>query len=397
MFRPLTFVVFAVLLGACAPLIGADFDRPEREALSDGGDTQPDEVPSGEDDPAAVDAGEIDGEEPSTDGGSLPCTVDTCTRETVLTDLYGPVTIASSGQYLYFVEVGDNIPQGGTFGWLSRVPTDMSCTQRSCFDVIEPYVYSGQLQGQVIYETHVEVGPNHVCFTQSFNGSPQHQVRCYDLVQFDKTFDDQSPGMVVDLWVGANDTRWAEDTALRLGSLTGTGSPASIGTERVGLTSVTSDGKITYFSELGASTNTGTVGAVLENGTVVPLATGLDAPTAARVYGGYVYWVEGGARKILRKKIDGTGSVEQIANTDEKPFALAVDGTGVYWACLGGGAASLEGSVAHAGLAPNSPVDVMMKDLPLIYDFAVDGTHVYAAYVGIHIEDGEIVRIPKTR
>jgi hypothetical protein len=78
-------------------------------------------------------------------GGPQRCTVATCTLETMLDGLYGPVSIASSGQYLYFVEVGDNIPQAGGMAWLSRVPTNKSCTMRSCFDVVEPYAFSGEL------------------------------------------------------------------------------------------------------------------------------------------------------------------------------------------------------------------------------------------------------------
>ncbi|AKU93651.1 hypothetical protein AKJ09_00315 [Labilithrix luteola] len=353
-----------------------------------------DDPSSGEDGTDGTDSGDEAIVEPQ----PVACTVDTCPLETVLDHLYGPVTIASSGHHLYFVEVGDGIPQAGTFGWFSRVPTDKSCTQRSCFDVIDPYVASGQLQGQYIYDTHLALGPNNVCFTQSFNASPAHKIRCYDLVGFDRTTLDESAGQVVDLWVGSSTARWAlvnPGGTVQGAPLSGTGA-APVASGRTGLTSVTSDGTTTYFTEKGAGANAGVVGAVLTDGGVRPLATGRDTPAASTLYGGYVYWAEVPARKILRAKVDGTGAVEQIANTDETPFELAVDATGVYWASVGPGASGLKGSVSHAGLAPNGPVDLMMKDLPLVYDVAVDSTHVYAATVGASIQDGKIVRIPKT-
>lgn len=333
-----------------------------------------------------------------------PCTVDTCTRETFLDGLYGPVSIASSGQYLYFVEVGLDIPQGGGWAWLSRVRTDKSCTMRSCFDIIEPYALAGELQGQYIYETHLGLGPNHVCLTQSYNASSSHSITCYDLVGFKKASLEGGSGYVVDLWVGASDARWAlgsttpssADGAVRGSPLVG-GSPTPMATGRLRVTSVTSDGTVTYFTERGSGSNTGVVGAVGTSGSVVELATGRTTPTAVALYGGYVYWAEIDARKIMRVKADGTSTPEAVANTCERPFALAVDTTGVYWACVGPGASGVEGSIAHTTTAPNGPVDVMMTALPSVYDLAVDATHVYAATVGAQIHDGVIFRIPKTR
>lgn len=402
-------LALTVALLACSSLKEAA--GPPGEG-SDAGDSSDPEVADGGGETSAGDGGGKGSKDGGTasdatsgpEAGPAPCTFDTCTLETMLDNLYGPVSIASSGQYLYFVEVGDNIPQAGGEGWLSRVPTDKSCTMRSCFDVIEPYVLSGELQGQYIYETHVGLGPNDVCLTQSYNADPGHSIACYDLVNFKKRSLEGGGGFVVDLWVGASDARWAmgsttqtsPDGEVRGRPLSG-GTVAPLATGRVNVTSVTSDGTSTYFTEHGATASAGVVATFAADGGVVPLATGRSTPTAVASYGGYLYWAETAERKIVRTKGDGSGSVEQIANTDEKPFALAVDASGVYWACVGPGASGVEGSVAHTTLTPNGPVDVMMKHLQLVYDLAVDATHVYAATVGAQIEDGKIVRIPKTR
>jgi hypothetical protein len=385
-----------------------------KEAIAPGGEDEDEPAePSGEEDAevaardGAKDSGKItkDGGpgQPPPDGGPTPCTVDTCARETMLDALYGPVTIASSGQDLYFVEVGLNVPNGGGWASLLRVPTDKSCTTRACFAVIDGLLIAGELEGQVVHGTTVALGPNHVCVAQTFNSSPSHSIACTNLGNGLRSKPSGGPGDLVGLWIGASEARWAVDRVsvagtrgeVRGGLLTGS-SGTPLATKRAGLSSVTSDGAVTYFTERGAGTADGLVAAIDADGGVVPLATGRSAPMAAAVYGGYVYWAEATAAAIVRAKADGTGSVEPIATTDAIPFALAVDATGVYWACAGSGAPQVHGSVAHAPLTPNGPVDLMMKDLPLVVDLAVDATHVYVATIGASIDAGAIYRVPKT-
>jgi hypothetical protein len=190
----------------------------------------------------------------------------------MLDDLYGPVSIASSGQHLYFVEVGDNIPQGGGRGWLSRVPTSKSCTQRSCFDVIDPLVLTGELQGQYIYETHVAFGPNDVCLTQSYNATPDHSIECFDLVDFQKRVLESGAGYVTDLWGGASVARWAmgsttsasTDGEVRGRPLVG-GPVSTLASGRMGTSSVASDGTSTYFTESQVSATQGAPFMVYDN------------------------------------------------------------------------------------------------------------------------------------
>ena len=89
------------------------------------------------------------------------------------------------------------------------------------------------------------------------------------------------------------------------------------------------------------------------------------------------------------------GAVEQIANTDDNPFALVVDASGVYWAAAGLTAPA--GSVAHAPLVPGGPTTVMMTGVVAIQALAVDATQVYAAAVSGNVNGGgSIVAMAKS-
>ncbi len=396
-FLSLTAAFAAIAAGAsvgCSSLKNADPTDPG----ADGGDGGTADGPIGPgDDGGGGDGSKVDGE---AGPGAEVCTEAKCPVEEVLKDLYGPVSIAVNASHLYLIEVG-SVPNNNDYGMLSRISKTLACKARSCFSILEDHVLNGQLQGQNIYEAHVALGLNDVCYTQSFNTNAQHSVRCFALTTLVRRPLDDGAGALIDLWVGATEARWvlqstsatSADGSIVGRALTG-GTTTPLATGRINPIGVASDGTKTYWSEIGPASPQGSINAVADGG-AAPLATGRANPTSLRLHGQYLYWIEAAKKLVMRGRTDGTGSPEQIAITDDNPIELQVDDTGVYWitAGIGGG---LSGALAHAPLTPGGAITTMMKDLNNVYSFALDTSHVYVATVGQMIQDGKIVRIKKT-
>lgn len=393
-------VAIALALAAsagCASLKSADTPGAD----DGGGGDATDEGPSG--DSSMGEGGDGTGDAEAGQATSV-CTDKTCTVEVVEQGLYGPVSIAVDGTHLYWIEVGD-IPPGNS-GELVRIAKTSGCNKSSCFDILDPYVLSGQLSGQNIYEAHVALGVNDVCYTQSFNTNSEHSIRCFALTDpnLTKRALDDGTGAVVDLWVGSSQARWAiasSNTGIADALIAGRplvgGATTTLAAARVGATGVTSDGATVYWSEFGTGSAMGSIDAVAADGGAAPIASGRQGPVAVRLYGQFLYWLETTKRTVMRAPADGTGAPEQIATTDVNPVDLVVDASGVYWIASGPGSSGIAGTLSHAPLTPGGDITIMIKDINLVYALAADTTHVYVASVGQMIADGQIVRIPKTK
>jgi hypothetical protein len=384
MARHHTIFVLAVALAACSSIrsgAAAGDAGGEDAALGDGG---------------VNDAAQGDG---------VTCTEVTCALDVIENGLYGPVSIAVDATHLYFVEVGTTIPQGGGMGQLSRLPKGTTCADRSCFDVLDYQVLSGELEGQYIYDTHLALGPRDVCYTQSFNATAEHSIACFALSGLTKRSLDDGTGDVVALWIDGASAYWAtassgataSDGAVRTKGLTSANDAGTVAAGRANPTSVTSDGARVWWSETGGGASRGTVNASQQDGGVLALAKGQATPAALAIYGGYVYWIDLAARTVMRALADGSGAPEQIATTDENPFAIAVDASGVYWASAGPGTqSSLYGSIARSPLGPGGPTTVMITHLDGASALALDADDVYVASVGTQLSAGRIGRMKKT-
>ena len=393
------FVLALAASAGCSSLKNADV--PGAADDDGGGADATDEGSSGEASTGEGDGGTGDAE--AGPAGSV-CTDTTCTVEVVEQGLYGTVSIAVDGTHLYWIEVGD-IPPGNS-GELARIAKASGCKKSSCFDVLDPYVLTGQLSGQNIYEAHVALGVNDVCYTQSFNTNSEHEISCFSLADpnLTKRALDSAPGAVLDLWVGGSEARWAiassntgvADAVIAGRPLVG-GATTTLAGARVGATSVTSDGAKVYWSEFGTGSSMGSIDVAVTDGGASPIASGRQGPIAVRLYGQFLYWIETGKRTVMRARADGTGAPEQIATTDVNPVDLVVDASGVYWIASGPGSSGVAGTLSHAPLTPGGDVTIMIKNIDLVYALAADTTHVYVASVGQMIADGQIVRIPKTK
>lgn len=395
---PFLFLTAAIALAAgagCSSLKNADPSAPGADGGDGDGATADGPIAPGDD------GGGADGAD--ADAGPAPdvCTDTTCPVDVVEQGLYGPVSIAVDGKHLYWIEVGQVPP--GTFGQLVRIAKASGCKARSCFDILDDRVLDGQLQGQNIYEAHVALGVNDVCYTQSFNTNAQHSIHCFALTDLVRRPFDDGAGAVIDLWVGGSETRWVLQSTTRTsvdGAIMGralvAGTTKTLASARNTPVGVTSDGAKTYWTELGAASPQGTVETLAADGGATAVATGRANPTAIRLHGQYLYWIEAAKKVVMRGRADGTGAPEQIANTDDNPVDLVVDADGVYWISSGIGASGVAGSLAHAPLTPGGATTIMIKDINLVYALAADTTHVYVASVGQMIADGRIVRIKKT-
>lgn len=383
------------VLASCTALERAGADDPDASTKVDPGDEGG--QANGKDGSSTEDASG-----PDAPVASGPCTFDTCITEPFLDTLYAPVAVVAAGTYVSFVEVGTTIPMASGKGWLSRVPTSGTCKARDCFQTIDDLLTAGETEGQLAYNTRLAVGGSDICYVQSYASPVQHKILCFDLQTLGKRALATGAGAVQDLWIGAAEARWAmgggstysADSGVRAKPLVA-GSVKPVVGGRISVLSVASDGTSTFLTELGASVDGGgLVGVALPDAGVYPLSTGRSFPTRAAVHAGYVYWVEKGARKIMRVKADGTAQAEVLASTRERPDVLRVDPTGVYWIDIG--ATKEEGAVEHTGLT-GGQVDLMMKDLVDVYGLSVDDTHVYVSTAGAQPGGGTIVRMTKTR
>ena len=401
--RPLRFLGMLVASSAlalaasagCSSLKSADATNPG----ADGGDAATADVAQPGDD-ASRDADSNADAEPKAE----VCTQTTCPVDVVEKGLYGPVSIAVDGTHLYWIEVGAVPPVNR--GELVRIKKTIGCATRSCFDVLDPNVLDGQLSGQNIYEAHVALGQNDVCYTQSFNTNAQHSIRCFALADpnLAKRALDDGAGAVIDLWVGGSEARWvlgSSNVGVADGAVMGralvAGPTKTLAPGRVASSGVTSDGAKVYWSEWGAASPQGSINTLLGDGGVSAIATGRANPIAVRLHGQYLYWIEAAKRTVMRARADGTSASEQIATTDVNPIDLVVDAGGVYWITSGQGTSGIAGSLSHAPLTPGGDITIMIKDINLVYALAADTTDVYVASVGQLIADGQIVRIKKTK
>lgn len=348
------------------------------------------------------------GKDAATDGGGLTnhdagtvCTESTCTVTTFQQGLYGPVGVAVDLTHVYWIEVGLTIPQADMFGQLSRLPKNSSCKMRSCYDTIDYQVIAGELEGQVVYDTRLALGQNDVCYTQSFNGTPQHQIRCFKLAgMMPEYVPESASGDVLDLWVTPSRALWVQasstssstDGFVKVTSPDG-GIPLLSGLQNP--FSISGDDTSVYFTEYGDGGPTGAILTVGADGGAKQISGGRTQPSAVKTYGGYAYWLESGAQAVMRTLADGSGPVEKVAATDLYPLRLVVDASGVYFATVGAGKNELAGSVSHAPLTPGGTVTPMITNIDKVYDIAIDATSLYVASVGTNLNAGKIVRIDK--
>lgn len=405
MLRPSTAFALLVLLSpvagvtACGALKTAPAGSTE-----DGGDTgDVDDPGSDGGDETELDGGkkQRDARADAKDPTAVPCTEETCPVEEVAKDLYGPIAVAVNGTHVFWIEVGSTIPNAGGYGQLIRLAKGTTCNDRSCFDVVDPTVLEGELEGRYIYNTFIALGANDVCYTQTYNASPGHSISCFDLGTLQKRSLVTSTGASVALWVGATDARWAIGAnggtkgSIRGRTLDG-GTAATLVPNRADPTSVASDGTSTYWTERAAAgAPEGNVAVLRADGGVSELATQRSGPIAVAIHGGYAYWLEYKSKLVMRIRTDGSGAPEQIATTDPNPFALVVDASGVYWASAGAAQTGSEGSIARAPLAPGGQTTVMMKNVNNLYALAADGDAIYAAAVGAQLGQGKILRLAK--
>ena len=384
----------------CSSLETAD-ETPGAEGGEPDGDVDP-RTEAGPDDGGADADGAAD---PDSGPPTVTCTQSTCPVETLYTNLYGPVSLAVNNTHLYWLEVGPTVSHPGGYGEVVRVAKTFACKTASCFTIIDDTLFSGQLQGQNIYEAHLALGLNDVCYTQSFSTNAEHSVRCFVLSSLARRAFDDGPGALIDLFVGATEARWvlasttasSADGQVRGRALTGSALARTVAGGLRNPIGVASDGTKTYWTELGPASPQGLVSTVGTDGGIQTLATGRANPTGVRLHGQYLYWIEASKKLIMRGRTDGTGAPEQIATTDDNPADLVVDASGVYWIASGIGSSGIAGSLSHAPLEPNGAITVMIQDINLVYALAADTTHVYVASVGQMIADGQIVRIKKTR
>ncbi|MFT3776535.1 MAG: hypothetical protein QM820_65170 [Minicystis sp.] len=84
----------------------------------------------------------------------------------------------------------------------------------------------------------------------------------------------------------------------------------------------------------------------LENGTVTPLITGLDAPEGIAIAGNKLFWSDFQAGGIFSASLTGTGKTQ--LTTGNYPYRVAADDTYVYWTNEGtAGSTPPDGSVAR--------------------------------------------------
>lgn len=113
--------------------------------------------------------------------------------------------------------------------------------------------------------------------------------------------------------------------------------PTTLAAGQKGPRAVTVDGTNVYWT----NESDGTVMKVpVGGGPPTTLASGQNAPLALAVYAANVYWTNTGtgdanSSAIMRVPIGG-GTPTAVASA-ESPVAIAVDGTSVYWAEIGGG------------------------------------------------------------
>lgn len=358
-----------------------------------------------------------DGSVPERDGGTKkdgatndasdpepePCTEAVCATDVIAKDLHGPVAVAVNATHVFWIEVGSTIPNAGSYGQLIRLVKGTTCADRSCFDVVDPLVLDGELEGRYIYNTFIALGPNDVCYTQTYNASPGHSIACFALTTLSKRNLVTGTGAVPSLWVGATQARWAVSAngatagEVRGRPLTG-GTAQALVPLRPDPTSATSDGTALFWTEReAAGAPKGNVAALRADGGVAILAADRSGPTSVKAHGGYLYWLEYSSKLVMRVRADGTGAPQQIATTDPNPFALEVDASGVYWASAGAAATGSEGSVARAPLTPGGKTTVMMSNLRNAYALALDSSSVYVTTIGAQLGQGRVLRMSKVR
>ncbi len=396
-------LVFSVpaVVTACGALKAAP------ETTADDGGTGDDTEPTDDDGSETYldggkrprDAAHADANDPAAE----PCSEVTCPVETVAENLHGPVAVAVNATHLFWIEVASTIPNAGGFGQLIRLAKGATCNDRSCFDVLDPFVIDGELEGRAIFNTAIALGPNDVCYTQSYNIPPSHSIACFSLSSLLKRSLASGTGPSVALWTGATEARWAigayETTkgSIRGRALDG-GTAATLAPGRPDPTSVTGDGTSTYWTERAAAgAPPGSVTVLRPDGGISELATNRSGPTAVKVHGGYAYWLEYESRLVMRVRTDGIGTPEQIATTEPHPFALVVDTSGVYWASAGAAQTGSEGSIARAPLTPGGKTTLMMTNIRNVYDVAADGEAIYVASIGADLDEGKILRMKKVQ
>jgi len=272
---------------------------------------------------------------------------------------------------------------------------------RNCYDTIDSNVTAGELEGQVVYDTRLALGQNDVCYTQSYNASPQHQIRCYRLAgMMPEYIPETAKGDVTDLVVTPARALWVQlsSSSVATDGLVGVTSPDGGIPLLSGLLnpySLTGDDTHVWFTEYGDGGPTGAVLTAGSDGGAQMISGGRVQPSSVKVYGGYAYWLEGGAQAVMRTLADGSGPVEKVASTDLYPLRLVVDASGVYFATVGAGKNELAGSVSHAPLTPGGTVTPMITNIDKVYDIAIDATQLYVASVGTNLNAGKIVRINK--
>jgi hypothetical protein len=163
--------------------------------------------------------------------------------------------------------------------------------------------------------------------------------------------------------------------------------PASTGTVSASLTAASKKAAVTatdlligtgtpgahlYWTNFGASPNTGTIGEANVDGTgVTTIVSGQNGPLGVAVSASYIYWADRNSGTVMQANLDGTG-VTTLVTGQSFPDAVAVSASHIYWTNLTGSA----GAIMQANL-DGTAVTTLVAGLTGVGGVAVDASHIY--------------------
>ena len=348
--------------------------------------------------------GGVDSASETGDGGR-PCTATACSPVVMANDLHYPVGLAVDATHLYWIEAGNGVSDPDAP--LVRILKSAPCLKSTdpCRGVLDPMA-----GGDVFQSLSLAVGPDQVCYTQTYNSPAQHSVYCVGFGSGGgKRAVYQGNGAAAQIVTTADTIAWA-DFGQAASSSQGavfavpadagfTADAQALASGRPGPSALAVDGPAFFWAEYGTSAEAGAVQrASLDGGAPTLVAGGQTSPDGVAAYAGYAYWVSTGDGAVRRAKEDGTGAVETLSSGENVPVALAVDASGVYWINAGTGPDYLDGALRRVDLAGGTAT-TMMAGIANVQALAIDDTDVYfcnAGTTGKQFLDGTIWQMPKT-
>lgn len=121
----------------------------------------------------------------------------------------------------------------------------------------------------------------------------------------------------------------------------------------------------------------------------VVLAEGLDHPKSVAVAGGFVFWVETEAGRVMKVPVDG-GPPALVSADERSPNQIAAGGGFVYWT----NSDLSQGSVRRVA-AEGGPAEDVAPDQGVALGIGVDGTRVYwTTQVGKSLRAADLDSLP---